>query len=607
MEFLKRVSLPLLAKEMVELGCRPRTYLVRTLYAVFVLLICWIVLRTWIPWTITSVLNVLGSGRLVLRSLDVLQNIGLQFVLPALACGVFTIEKERNTLSLLFLTRLGPWAIIFEKVCSRLLLAGSFLLISLPVLAFGYALGGITTDQMFSDVLSWITTSIVIVCASTLCSAYCRTSSSALMLSYLLVLLTRLAFLSVISGVFGNVPMFMILLFLIPGMSGLTGAATLAPAGTSLVLATAATSIPWLIASGLYLLAARWFLVRRAFLSQENRTRRLLDRLDSIDVTSIFRRGKRSPQEAKQVAEPVRNTIPDNQPVAWRELHSRGIGKLRYQALLLIVLEGPVLGYAWYLWLFSNQIAIQEFAMAIEVIMWLVLGIVCCVVSAGLICGERDKQTLDVLLTTPMTGSEIVLQKMAGIFRLIWVLEAPLWTCLLFRWLAGSELVLVICHTALLLIYPRCIAWSSMWFGLTSRTTLSAVVKSLLTLVWKVLGTMIVGWFLIILCLNWIGFGFEVEQFVVNIFAIPAHISPLPLFIVSEFKAHQRQQPHMPLGMRAENAVVLFSVIQLTLLLWTRTRCLRTADALLNRARGWPRHLGEFIARIRAGRLMSAP
>lgn len=581
MKLSERASLPLLAKELVELAARPRTYYVRVGYAVFLLLICWIVLRVSIPWTITSVLSVLGSGRIVLTTLDTLQNIGLQLVLPAVACGVFTVEKERNTLCLLFLTRLGPWTIIFEKFLSQLLLAGNFLLISLPVIAFGYALGGIMLDTLLGHMLEWLITSVVIVSASLLCSAYFRTTSGALLGTYALVFATRAIFLTALTGR----PWVWIVLFLIPGMSGLVGAATFAPTGGGRVVSALYSGIPWMLASGVFIALARWFLVRRAFLPPRNPMREFLVKMDGA-----FERANRNSLTQGIVLIRPRESLPDSKPVAWRELSKRALGKFRYLFRILLVLELPVLGFLMSCWITSDRQAIHVFSIGVEIVMWVVLAIVTSVLSAGLICGERGRQTLDVLLATPMHGDEIVQQKMAGITRIIWILEVPLWTCLLFRWLAEASLHLVLSHIALLLIYPHCIAWSSMWCGLTSRSTIVAVVKSLLMLLWKVVGILVTGYFLAVatfLALGWQGWNNNDPflRLMADTGSVLSHVSPLPLFVTSEIDLERYRNPEQVAGWQPEYAMVYFTVIQLVLLAWARHSCLHRADVLLKRSR----------------------
>lgn len=605
MEILKRISLPLLEKEMVELAARSRTYVIRMAYAVFLLLICWIVMRIWIPWNFKSVLDVLGSGRIVLNSLDTLQNLGLQFVLPTLACGAFTIEKERNTLGLLLLTRLRPWTIICEKLLSRLLLSSTFLIIALPLLGFGYALGGITLDQVLAKILAWLVTSIVIICASLLCSAYFRTTSNALLGTYLLVLLTRLGFLWVFEGILGNVPYYMVLLFLIPGMSSLVGGATLAPTGGGQLMAAAAISIPWLLTSGVYLLLTRWFLVRRAFLAPRRSVQVVFDALYcvNINVEDVFRPRMWKSRMSEIVRERNQRTLPESGPVAWRERSKLGLGLWRNVLMILMLLDFPILLYLCHLYASYGPSSIYQFALGVQITFWLIMVTVISVHCAGLIPRERGTQNLDVLLATPMSGREIVDEKMSGIWGLIWILESPMWLCLLFRWQAGLDLPQVIGHAALLLIYPNSLAWSCMWYGLNSRTAHAAVTKSLMMLMWKTVGILIVGAVTmmgIVSITSW-----EFSQELENIAWIPSHISPLPLFIHSEF-TNIAQSAQQLWSLRPINAAIIFSVIQLSLLALNRSRCLYLADIVFKRApepksfatfnRNWHRYLADYIS-----------
>ena len=49
-------------------------------------------------------------------------------------------------------------------------------------------------------------------------------------------------------------------------------------------------------------------------------------------------------------------------------------------------------------------------------------------VSSALVTGERARQTLDVLMSTPMMTRDIVMQKMAGVHYLINILYIPMAT-----------------------------------------------------------------------------------------------------------------------------------------------------------------------------------
>ena len=136
------VGLPLLAKELLEQAARKRTYIVRVVYAALLFFAASLFFYETLKVGTASPLAVLGRGKDLFAILVGLQFAGIYSFMPAMTCAVLTHEKERASLQLLFLTRLGPWTILFEKLTSRLIPMFGFLLLSLPLLAFAYTLGG---------------------------------------------------------------------------------------------------------------------------------------------------------------------------------------------------------------------------------------------------------------------------------------------------------------------------------------------------------------------------------------------------------------------------------------------------------------------------------
>src|SRR5438046_1703481 len=153
-QLLARFGLPLLARELTEQAARKRTYVIRAAYASLLMVAAYLVFHKTLRVATASPLAVLGRGRDLFTTLMALQFAGIYFLMPAMTCGVLTMEKERASLQLLFLTRLGPWTILFEKLLSRLVPMLGFLILSLPLLAFAYTLGGISPGHLCAGV--WI-------------------------------------------------------------------------------------------------------------------------------------------------------------------------------------------------------------------------------------------------------------------------------------------------------------------------------------------------------------------------------------------------------------------------------------------------------------------
>src|SRR6266700_609025 len=113
---LPHFGLPLLGKELIEQAARKRTYVIRTLYASLLFFACYLMFYETLQVGNVSSFAVLGRGRQMFDILVGLQFSGIYLFMPAITCSVITQEKERASLQLLFLTRLGPWTILFEKL-----------------------------------------------------------------------------------------------------------------------------------------------------------------------------------------------------------------------------------------------------------------------------------------------------------------------------------------------------------------------------------------------------------------------------------------------------------------------------------------------------------
>ena len=93
---------------------------------------------------------------------------------PAVVSGALTAEKERNTLQLLFLTKLGPWTILLEKLFSRLVPVATFLLVSLPLLFIAYLWGGLTQSDVGLAIAELALTVFELASIALFCSAFSR-------------------------------------------------------------------------------------------------------------------------------------------------------------------------------------------------------------------------------------------------------------------------------------------------------------------------------------------------------------------------------------------------------------------------------------------------
>ena len=447
-----KFGLPLLAKELIEQSARKRTYAVRALFALVLYgTVLWSLYRT-VATSQSSGISLLGAGRELYLSLARLEFLGIYLFLPAMTCGVLTAEKERDTLGLLLLTKLGPWTILLEKLLSRLVPMASFVLLSLPLLSIAYSLGGIEAIDIAK--LMWVLamTALQVGSFSLLCSAWFRTTAAAFLASYLIGTLAIIS-----SGAFLE---FGCRWWLIPILNGVlsppvaewlnparpAGRLGLLPFGPSILngaellgndlanpsipqqtlLDCVVMSFPLLGMSLVALLFARSILWKRAFVRPRNLLLwwfKSLDRFFHLANQNRLTRGIVVIHESFE--------LPAHRPIRWRETTKRSLGTTRYLIRFLLILELPLLlMIVWYLnHLFDAASNFPVITMIL--VLWIVAALVIVIQSTGLIGAERSHQSLDVLLTTPMKSAEIIEQKFAGVWRMTHMLWIPFATAYL--------------------------------------------------------------------------------------------------------------------------------------------------------------------------------
>ncbi len=197
-----------MAKELTELAERRRTYVMRALYATVFFAFVWVELYSWYDWhdvVPQAGITMLGRGRELMTFLVMFQFVGIFAFMPAMTAGVITSEKERGTLTLLFLTRLGPWTIVFEKLLGRLLPMVAFLLLSLPLMAIAYSLGGVSTEFLIGSVWLLLVTAVQVGAIAVCCSAMFRSTVIAFLATYVFGFILYFG-LAILSEIFSTGP-----------------------------------------------------------------------------------------------------------------------------------------------------------------------------------------------------------------------------------------------------------------------------------------------------------------------------------------------------------------------------------------------------------------
>ena len=494
---------PVLYYDLLRTARRARYTVVRTLYALG-LLCLFALMYAESPG--------LGSGQVQAQDMSrfatnffyaflIFQYVLAVLLTPAYVAGAIAEEKERRTLEFIMATDLRSREIVLSKLCSRVANLLMLLLAGLPVLSFIQLFGGVDPALLWSGFTATGMTVLSIASVSILLSVYMSKARPAIVRSFMLVVLyiiLYLLFLYFLGMLFyayaipavGGAPMER------PDIMNVLGwAFELYGAGhpihavvsffdgggspfirlTGIRLASSPMGVlrNYCIFHGLIVLlcvALSIWRLRPVFLRQAF----------AVAKTAGGKRGKAAPRRR-----PVGNA-----PMMWKELVIEG-GRTTWPARILFALIavaslapvgmifyfdwfGPAQGFRSDL---SENIMIYAMIVGPTVAMMLVLGIGSR--AAGSVGSERDRQTLESLLTTPLRLSEILAAKWVGAWwgaRPVLALLAVIWVVSTLS--GGMTLEALVLVVLSVIVYGCQSASLGLLFGAWSRTTLRATVAT---------------------------------------------------------------------------------------------------------------------------------
>jgi hypothetical protein len=498
-------ELPLLRRELTELASRRRTYIIRFVGAICILSAVMLYYSHQITMLDAGGFGAgganpnryAGAGGTIFKA--IVQNlfIAVQMLMPALICGSITIEKERNTIGTLFVTRLSPMTIVLEKLCSRLVPMFTFLLLTFPVLAVVYSLGGVETTLLLGTLWLLFCQCLLYAGVGLLCSSWFATTVTAFIWSYVLT-----GLLAVFSGalLFNGHPtglptpynvwfatfqrfdaVYGFSLMVVPPSTGTQG--TLAQ-----LMMIGASSLPSLLMTGVLVLLARAFLIRRAFISPSSLLLRIFKAVDGFFVRL------NDQTTGGLVLMQDHDTLPLFDPVAWRERSKKSLGKARYLFRILVVMEGPTLFICVGTAEMSNRSDFEGLR-GLLMLIWAIAAMILAMKGATIISTERVRETLDALLSTPLTAQEILSQKIDGMKRLMIVLAIPILSVHLTLLMLNVDLVRLvlsaslrsslvvvwygICCVLTTFVTMRILAWLAVLLGLRSESQSRAAIMAI--------------------------------------------------------------------------------------------------------------------------------
>lgn len=574
----QRLRWPLVTKELLEQAARRRTYVLRVVYAGLLYLVGGMMLYEQLGRGVNP-LWALGRGRELFQLLVALQFAGIYLFLPALLCGVIAQEKERDSLVLLLLTELTPWRIAGQKLLSRLLPMSIYLLLALPLVAVAYAFGGFGVTHLLAAALTLTVCVVQVGCIALMLSAYARSTAGAYLGTYLVggllyalpLLLSALGYIATRGRMLRRVDEEWLGLFIPPFWFYETYNRGLGSLCLGLLPALGTALISFVLAVV--------FVKRRALLRPRNV---LLGFFRTLDA--LFKRANKL--TGGVVLYEPKSALPGDQPVAWWELTKRAVGQPQYLMRILVVFLLPTL------FVVSGVVALTQpgyrrnnEALSVTLFLtWPLVALLMVVQGASIFATERARQTLEVLLTTPMTGRELVQQKTAALRRLGLVLMTPLllligvetwWETWPWTVVDGNgshfERAMIYLAAALgsVFINLPMIGWLGMWIGMRVKRHAQALLTAVGALVLWVAGWPVLYVVVWELWLDPLWGGRDVVW--------PVLLSPATLIPFAEFD--DLDDFHIPVWA----AIVISHAMSLGVLWYFRRRCLRGADQLLGR------------------------
>lgn len=564
---LPRVDWPLLGKELLEQASRKQTYVIRVTYAM-------VLFGAFIFYYIRNLgaepVMALGRGRGPFLFLVTAQLLTIFLFLPPMMAGAIAEEKERDTLGLLFLTDLTPWELVLQKYIGRLIPMLTLLLVSLPLLAVAYSLGGVSVAMLCSSVESLFLLCLAVGALTLECSAHQATTFQALVRTWGLCLIF------VVCCWPG--PFRFWLIFISPFANNLSFS-------SFYVVPMVFGAFAYLVPTVLFLQRAKDNLELRAFIHRRNPFAQQFKRLDQYwkDVRKLMRAILRKrDQEAYALADQVVRS----QLGAFDDRREWSLGKFLLAKMQVpnLLAFGIILGFVVFIIIFFNMLMDPKSAALFIFVgaIWILAVLTVPIQSANAVASERINERLSAILTTPLTAAEILNEWLGPVRRWIQFIARPLIVLIVVE--AGVKFyvqdprdprwTVVIVYLGISLatvwIYPRLIQWSCLWIGLRIKNQIRAMMTAFLGVV------------------AWCIFPLPIFSYLVNTGIVREQWGDALVFLSPISVIHTVEVLGMPkFDVGVTSPAVTLAVIHLVVagaLMWTVRRiCLTRADQYLGR------------------------
>lgn len=439
---------PVFQVELLTSARQKRYYVIRVLYVLALLVVIWQTYVNSFGWA--GAVDSQPTNRLSMfarscfESFAWTQGLVLLFLTPAIVSGVIADERQRKTLHYLLASQLTSSEIVLGKLLARLLHLAVVMALGIPVMSLLTLFGGIDPVELGAVYLGTASTCLALGGIAVAVSAVAKKVRDAILGTYLVGLLWMVTPILIAEPFRMEWPRAYALLepinsvFLSSTPIGLA-----ANAGTGRVLGSSFTEqFAWMVGLQLLgtvlLVAIATVRLRPSFRNEGGRRRRLL----SLPVAKGRRLWNRPPC--------------GDDPMLWKERHAPA-GGLVTRVAGAIVWAGLVAGFAYGLYEYAPEAvaeildhgyglstnwngssAINGLCRLIATSLYVIAGLGAAAAAASSVSGEREGDTWISLITTDLTGEEILRAKMFGaVWAVRWFLVAILLVLLISLILGG--------------------------------------------------------------------------------------------------------------------------------------------------------------------------
>ena len=374
---------------------------------------------------------------------------------PSFAAGAITGEKERKSYEMLLASPLQPSAVVLGKLLASMSHLALLIVASLPIIVLCLPLGGVSVYEVLAAYLGLICSVVTFGMISLACSSYFGRTVSALLVSYLTIL-----------------PLAMIAIFLWQALeeSGsfrLFATLSVLPAGCCAIC-------------GVLFAATSARLLHPPDVGSEGKEVVDLDKEAKTTVGLVIQPNQ-FPDRLFAPAKRDDLLLDGQNPVYDKEMRSeifaQGTLMLRIVIQVSILLAVPLMGACLYIFP-----PLSPWYICYVVLFNMLVGPV---FSAGSITSERERETLDLLLTTILSPGQILWAKLVSGLRVSSVLTSfLLWplllACVMVHIFSGEWWNLVIMACYVVIVAVTCLTtatialYCSVWFRKTSVSLMSS-------------------------------------------------------------------------------------------------------------------------------------